>query len=183
MKKLVVSVLLGLLIGLGYLGIMMLVTVPFLLLIRMGFFEIMTEAASVATVVTNITGSVKDITGSLGSVSIIVLVAQVALFVLLSVVTFVFMTKVMKVFLKDDSYFRHLYDAIFVLIMLVPEVLIILSLFFSFPVDITVYVILGITILVVIFALVMANKILPDLMKNQNRKYLLKTDNKAEGDY
>ncbi len=175
MKNLIISVLMGLVAALAYIGIMLVISAPFMLLIKMGLLGIVSGDSTVAAVVANLTGSLKGITGQIGKVAIAILVIQSVLFVVMSVVSFMFMTKVMGVYLKEDSYFRHLYDGVFLVVMIVPEVLIILSLFFGFSVTIAVYILLGLTGLVTTFSTIMAGKVLPDLMKNTNRRYLLNT--------
>ena len=175
MKKLIISVLVGLLAVFAYIGIMLLISAPFMLLIKMGLLGILSGESTVAAVVSNLCGSLKGITGQLGNMALAIIIIQSVLFVILSVVSFIFMTKVMEVYLKDDRYFRRFYDVIFFIVMILPEVLIILSLFFGFSVKILLYILMGLTILVTTFASVMAGKVLPDLMKNTNRRYLLNT--------
>ena len=175
MKRLIIAVLCGLCAGLAYIGVMMLISAPFMLLIRMGLLELVTDAGSSQTVISNITGEMQDIVSTSATPALIILAVQAFLFILLGAVSFIFMTQVMKVFLSDDSYFRHLYDAVFFIVMIIPEILIVLALFFNLSLSLALYIILGITVLIFIFVTVMAGKILPDLMKNKNRKYLLKT--------
>ena len=175
MKKLIIAVLCGLGAGLAYISIMMLISAPFMLLIRMGLLEVLTDPEASQTVVGNIVGEMKDIASSVTTPAIIILAVQGLLFVFLGAVSFIFMTHVMRIFLAEDSYFRHLYDVVFFIVMIIPEILILLALFFNFSLSATLYIILGITMLIFVFVTIMAGKILPDLMKNKNRKYLLKT--------
>ncbi len=176
MKKLVISVLLGFLVGFAYIAIMMLVSTPFLLLFKMGLLDISTGITAVDAVISNITGSLKDITGNISTIAVVIIIIQCILFLTLSFVSFMFLKKVMEVFLADDEYFRHLYEIVFAILMFIPEILIILSLFFHFPVGITIFIILGITLIISIFSTTMAGKVLPDLMKHKESKYLLKTN-------
>lgn len=175
MKKLIISVLVGLLTAFAYIGVMLLISAPFMLLIKMGLLGIVSGESTVAAVVSNLTGSLKGITGKIGNVALAIIIIQSVLFLIMCFVSFVFMTKVMEVYLKEDRYFRRLYDAVFFVVMIVPEILIILSLFFGFSVSIAIYILLGLTGIVTTFATIMATKVLPDLMKNTNRRYLLNT--------
>ena len=175
MKKMVISVLLGLVVGLSYIGIMLLISLPFLLLFRMGILSLPSGAVESVAVILNLSGTLKDISADMG-IGSLVLLGQIVLFLVLDTVTFIFMTKIMKIFLKSDKDFQRLYNGSFAFVFIVPEIFVILATFFNFPLAIALAFILIITVLVIIFSTVMATKILPDLMKNQNRKYILKTN-------
>jgi len=172
MKKLIVSVIFGIVTGLLYIAMTIFMSSPLLLLSKFGLIDFWLEnGVSLSNVINGIISNKSCV--ELSSTSIILLTIQSILCVGVGVLSFAFVKKVMKIHLPKEGYFRHLYDVVFFLLFVIPEILIILSILFNFSVLIVVSVIVVITVLVSIFAIIMSVKILPDLLKNENRRDIL----------
>lgn len=170
MKNLIISVLSGLVVGLFYIGVILLVSSPLILLTRMGFF-----LGDAETVVGQILGESLLQFTELGAITIILIIIQILLFLAACVVTFIFLSKVLNALLsdKDEKYFRGLYKIVFLVVLIVPEILTIITIFLpKIPFKILLFVDVGLAGVVFAFTTILAKKILPDVMKTQNKKYL-----------
>lgn len=174
MKNLIISVILGLFVGLLYMTLMLTVSSPLLLLAKFGFIDLFAGSSEIQRVIDSIVSNV--VYEGLGSLSLTVIVGQSVLCIGAGALAYVFMKSVMKVHLPNEGYFRHLYDAVFFILFLVPEVLLVLSVLFNFPLLVAVIAIILITVLVCAFSIIMSVKVLPDLMKNENRRDILQTN-------
>ncbi|MBR6914524.1 MAG: hypothetical protein IKN34_12125 [Treponema sp.] len=174
MKNLIISVILGLFVGLLYIALMLSVSSPLLLLAKFGFIDLFAGSSDIQRFIDSLVSNV--VYEGLGSLSLAVIVVQSALCIGAGALAFVFLKSVMKVHLPNEGYFRHLYDAVFFILFLVPEVLLVLSILFNFSLLVTVIAIVIITVLVCAFSIVMSVKVLPDLMKNENRRDILQTN-------
>ncbi len=173
MKKLIISVIFGLFIGLVYILMTLVVCSPLLMLCKFGLVELLTGGT------VDFSGVVMCVAGnsafpSLGTVSVFVIAVQALLCIGAGVLAFLFMKSVLKAHLPNEGYFRHLYEAVFLILLIVPETLVLLSVLFKFPVTAVVIIVAAIAILVCIFSVIMSVKVLPDLMKNGNRRDILK---------
>ena len=170
MKNLIISVVSGLFVGLFYIGVILLVSSPLILLTRMGFFLGDSE-----TVVGQILGESLLQFTELGATTIILMVVQILLSLAACIVTFIFLSKVLNALLsdKDEKYFRGLYKIVFLVVLIVPEILTIITIFLpKMPFKILLFVDAGFAGVVFAFTTILSKKILPDVMKTQNKKYL-----------
>ena len=170
MKNLIISVLSGLFVGLFYIGIIILVSSPLIMLTRMGFF-----LGDAGTVVGQILGESLLEVDDLGATTIILIVVQILLFLATCFITFIFLSKVLNALLsdKDEKYFRKLYKAVFLIVLIVPEILTIITIFLpKLPFKILLIIIGSFAGIIFVFTTVLSKKILPDIMKCKNEKYL-----------
>ena len=98
MKNLIISVVSGLFVGLFYIGVILLVSSPLILLTRMGFF-----LGDAETVVGQILGESLLQFTELGATTIILMVVQILLSLITCVVTFIFLSKVLNALLSDKD--------------------------------------------------------------------------------
>ena len=173
MKKFVISVIFGLLAGLACMSASLAVCVPLLLLSKFGLVELFTGGsvdfrAAAACVLEN------SAFPSLGPASLLAIALQSLLCVGSGVLEFVFMRAVLKVHLPNEAYFRHLYEAVFAVLFVVPEAVVVLSVLFGFPASAAVAVVSAVSVLVTAFSVALSVKVLPDLMRNGNRRDIIK---------
>lgn len=150
-------------------GVVLLVSSPLTLLVRMGFLLGDSEA-----VVGHILGESLLSLADVGVTTIILIVVQILLSLGACVVTYIFISKVLNAMLKDDdeSYFRTLYKIFFLLVLIIPEVISIITIFVpAIPLKLIMWIDLGIAFVVFLFTTILAEKILPDLMECQNKKF------------
>lgn len=165
MKKLTNSILLGLVIGLVFVAVMLLVMTPMLTLARYGYVSLFTENISVFDFVKNIG---KDLFGKpieFDGPTAFVVFMQCGLCLLVGLSMFITMANVLKSHLSgnDFAYFRRIYGFVYFVLYLLPEILIMLSIFFNFPLLVTLIVVACIVGLVFLFGFIITKKILPDL--------------------
>lgn len=79
----------------------------------------------------------------------------------------------MKVHLPNEGYFRHLYDAVFLILFFVPELLVFLSLVFRFPLFVSLTIIAIIVSVLTALTVTMSVKVLPDLRRNEDLKDMM----------
>lgn len=173
MKKLIISVMFGLLAGLAYMAASVSVCAPLLLLSKFGLVELFTGGA------VDFRGAAACVAGnsafpSLGPVSIAAIAVQAVLCVGAGVMAFAFMKSVLKVHLPGEVYFRRLYEAVFFALFVAPEAVVVLSVLFGFPAAAAVAVLAALAGLAAAFAVAMSARVLPDLMRNGNRRDILK---------
>lgn len=170
MKNLITSVIFGFLIGIIYIAVMLLISSPLVLLVRMGFL-----LGDANMVVEQILGEPLLNFIDLGSSTIILIVVQIFLCLATFVITYIFISKVIDAFLsdKDESYFRTLYKILFLIAFIVPEILTVISIFIPvIPIKTILIVDSSIAGIIFMFTTFLVEKVLPDTMKFQNKKYL-----------
>ena len=164
MKKFVTSVIYGLIMTFVSVAVIFLLQAPLMTFVYYGF---LTETNSVAFN-TNVINKVLDTS----PVTIIVLVLQVLLTLGFVITLFIFIRKVIHVFLKDEKLIRPYYLVFFFMTSIVPVVLIFLSIFLKVKLTIiTLIVELVFTVLNTVFT-IFSKKILPDTTDHEYRKYL-----------
>lgn len=163
MRKLVKSLILGLLMTIIVAIENTLCVLPSLFLLKSGL-------------VSNKIGQLeKSFMGALPAASTqsyIVMAIQIFLNVLTIASLFIFLSKVTKAHLPNEEYFCSLYNGIFLTALLVPEILAILMLFTKIPVMICLYIIIGFLGLLFTITTIMAVKVLPESVKVEKSKYL-----------
>ena len=164
MKKFVSSVIYSLIMTFVSVAVIFLLQAPLMTFVYYGF---LTETNSVAFN-TNVINKVLDTS----PVTIIVLVLQVLLTLGFVITLFIFIRKVIHVFLKDEKLIRPYYLVFFFMTSIVPVVLIFLSIFLKVKLTIiTLIVELVFTVLNTVFT-IFSKKILPDTTDHEYRKYL-----------
>lgn len=169
MKKFLVSILLGLALGIVYVGLLVAAFLPLILLFKSGLLGLVGGSINPTDFLKNVLGLNTGLMYKLDVSSLIIIVMQLALYAAISVCTFMFMSKVLAVHLSADggNYFQGFYNFIFAVLLFVPELLIILSVFFRLPLYkslIGVGIVAG---LIFIFATITAFRVLPDVVKNE----------------
>ena len=170
MKNLIISVVSGLFVGLFYMGVILLVSSPLILLTRMGFL-----LGDAETIVGQILGESLLQFTELGTSTIIVIIVQILLSLAACIVTFIFLAKVLNALLsdKDEIYFRTLFKIVFLIVLIVPEILTIMTIFLQkMPFKVLLIIDACLVAVVFTFSTILSNKILPDVMNAQNKKYL-----------
>ena len=175
MKNFLISVLLGLLLGLLYLGALAIIISPLLFFFKEGFIGIMLGTVNVTDFIRNVLGRSQGMPYRLDPYSLTIIIVQIALFVAVCVTAFCFLSRVMKELLtgEGEEYFRMFYKIIFFILFFVPEILIFLSLFFKFPVIRTITIVGIIIGAITTFATIITAVVLPDVIKNRDAKYIL----------
>lgn len=175
MKNFLISVLLGLLLGVLYLGVLAIIISPLLFMFKEGFIGIMLGTVNVTDFIRNVLGRSQGMPYRLDPYSLTIICVQIALFITVCVTAFYFLSKVMKELLtgEGEEYFRMFYKIIFFILLFVPEILIFLSLFFKFPVIRTIAIVGIIISAITSFATIITTVVLPDVIKNRDSKYIL----------
>ncbi|MCF0117506.1 MAG: hypothetical protein HUJ61_05590 [Bacilli bacterium] len=175
MKNFLKSVLLSLLLGVIYVSILALIIAPLLFLFKEGFIGLMTGTVNLNDFIPNVLGRKHGIPYMLDPYSLTIIVIQIILFLVVCITAYIFLSKVLKDLLigEGEEYFQMFYKIIYIIILFVPEILIIMSLFFKFPVMLTIIIVSGIGTLLSTFAFIITGRVLPDVIKNRNSKYIL----------
>ncbi|MBP5601108.1 MAG: hypothetical protein J6X78_00115 [Treponema sp.] len=177
MKNLIISAICGLIVGILCFGMTVLVCVPCLMLAKFGVWDVINGTGNLEHLVSCICSKQGlSLAGAMSTDTLILISVQIALCLALSVTAYIFLSKVMKVHLPKQEYFRHLYNVVFFILFFVPEFLVILAIFFRFPVKLALILIGVIIAETAAFATIMSNKILPDLLNNEREQKLFKTE-------
>lgn len=178
MKNFLKSVLFALLIGLIYLGMLVFIITPLLFLFKEGFIGLMVGNVNILSFISSVLGQIKGNFYRIDAYSLGIIITQIVIFLATCGVSFWFFNRVLKDLLTGDgeSYFRIFYEAIYLVFLFVPEILVFMSLFFKFPVIRTIIIIGIILFLVFILALIITLKVLPDVIKNRDSKFMLEED-------
>ncbi len=178
MKNFLRSVLLGLLLGAIYVATLVFIISPLLFLFKEGFIGLMMGRVNITDFIRNVLGRHRDMPYKLDPYSLSIIIIQIILFLAVCVTSYIFLSKVLRTLLtgEGEEYFQMFYKIIYLFFLFVPEILIFLSLFFKFPVIKTIVTVGAIVATVSVFAFVITVKVLPDVIKNRNSKFLLEGD-------
>ncbi len=175
MKNFLISVLLGLLLGAIYLGMLVFIISPLLFLFKEGFIGVMIGTVNVTDFIRNVLGRSQGLPYSLDTYSCAIIIVQIILFLSACVFAFYFLSRVLKELLtgEGEEYFRMFYKIVFFIFLFIPEILIFMSLFFKFQVIKTITIIGVIISMISTFAIIITSIVLPDVIKNRDSKYML----------
>ena len=180
MRKFVVSVIFALFVSIIMLLVEVFCAAPVLGLLRCGF------AGNEAQIVANrlLELFVSDLAPPPrieDSPSKILMLVQICLSFLSAAVFLIFISRVVKIHLKEEgAYFKGLYIFTFALALFVPEILILCSLFFKFPISVALYIVIAIEVLLFSFTTILTVKVLPDSVENEERKNLFLLPSESE---
>lgn len=179
MKKFLISILLGLALGMAYVGLLVVAFLPLILLLRSGILGLVGGTVDPTVFLRNVLGLNESIMYSLDVSSIIMMAMQLALYAAITVFTLLFIKKVLEIHLSQDGgdYFKKYYMVVFSILLIVPEIFIIISVFMKFPLYKSLFAIGGIVALVFVFGTVTAFRVLPDVIKNEGVKDIFENDN------
>ena len=179
MKNFLFSVLLGLLLGAIYLGMLIFIIAPLLFLFKEGFIGLMTGTVNVTDFIRNVLGRYQGVPYKLDPYSLTIIIIQIILFFTMCLIAYLFLCKVLKELLtgEGEEYFQRWYKVVYLIFLFIPEILIFLSLFFKFPVIITIKIVGLIGAIISTFAIIISSKVLPDVLKNRDSKYILEGEN------
>ena len=180
MKNFLKSVLLGLLIGIIYIASLAFIISPLLFLFKEGFIGLMLGKVNATDFIRNVLGQAQGIPYRLDPYSIAIIIVQISLFLTVCITTYIFLSKVLKELLtgEGEEYFQSFYKIIYMVFLFVPEILIFMSLFFKFPVIKTIIITGSIVAVVSVFAFIITIKVLPDVIKNRDSKFILEGGSK-----
>ena len=113
MKNFLKSVLLGLLIGIIYIGTLVFIISP--LLFKEGFIGLMLGKVNVSDFIRNVLGQTQSIPYKLDPYSIAIIIVQILLFLTMCIATYIFLSKVLKELLtgEGEEYFQSFYKIIY----------------------------------------------------------------------
>lgn len=175
MKNFLCSVLLGLLLGVLYLVTLIFIISPLLFLFKEGFIGLMTGTVNVTDFIRNVLGRFQGMPYTLDPYSLTIIIIQIVLFAVVCIAAYCFLSKILKELLigEGEEYFRLFYKIVYFIFLFIPEILIFMSLFLKFPVIRTIIIISCIDSLITTFAIIITSKVLPDVIKNRDSKYIL----------
>lgn len=175
MKNFLRAVLLGLLLGAVYLGMLIFIIAPLLFMFKEGFIGLMIGSMNIFDFVRNVLGKFMGIPYSLDAYSITIIIVQIILFLSMCTCAYIFLSKVLKNLLtgEGEEYFQMFYKIIFLSFLFIPEILIFMSLFFQYPVIRTILIVSIVVGVITIFATIITIKVLPDVINNRNNKFLI----------
>lgn len=108
----------------------------------------------------------------LDSLSLTIMIIQVLLTIGFLVTLYIFMKKVIYVFIGNEKLVRPYYTILFFMVTLVPPVIIFLSVLLGVKLLVLILVVEGIFLILDILLAIFTKKILPDIKEVENRKYL-----------
>lgn len=111
--------------------------------------------------------------------SVLVILIQILFVLAFAVVFFIFIKKVISIFLKDDVLVVPYYSSFFFCVLILPVVLTSVSVVFNLRLALISVIVLGIANVLLIVISVLTAKILPQTEKNENRKYLYSNEGKT----
>ena len=151
-------------------------------LFKEGFIGLMTGTVNVTDFIRNVLGRFQGMPYKLDRYSLIIIIVQIVLFAVVCVAAYCFLSKVLKELLtgEGEEYFRWFYKIIYLIFLFIPEILIFMSLFFKFPVVRTIIIISAIDSLISTFAIIITSKVLPDVIKNRDSKYIIEGEKREK---
>lgn len=177
MKNFLQSVLLGFLLGIIYIFMLAFIITPLLFLFKNGFIGLLTGTVNITDFIRNVLGRSMGMIYKIDNYSLTIIIIQILLFFSTCIITCYFLSTVLSVFLKNEAeQFQLFYKIIYYILFIVPEVFIIMSLFFKFPIIKTILIIFIILLTIIIFSIVISNKILNDLLESSNNSIILEGD-------
>ncbi len=162
MKRLVVSVLIALLVCAVFCAVFFLYIAPIFAILRCGFF---TNDVPLATA-SFFSGDFAPISWQI----VLIFAVQFALLFLADFFCYRFFSKVLKIYLSNDGYFRSFYSVILAMAFFFLPIFGLLNIFFRLPV-VLIFAILSVFVLFfTVFASIMAFKLLSDFSAVRRRE-------------
>ena len=166
MKKFVSSLIYSLVMTLISLAVIYLLQAPLLSFVYYGFFS----GSNAISFYNNLLGKVP----STDTITIVIMIIQIVLTIGFIIAMFVFIRKVINIFLKDEKLVKPYYIIFFFMTSVIPIILIFLSIFLKVKLTILTLVIEGVFTVLNIVLITFSRKILPDTTDFEYRKYLFK---------
>lgn len=166
MKKFVSSLIYSLIMTLISLAVIYLLQAPLLSFVYYGFFS----GSNAISFYNNLLGKVP----STDTITIVIMIIQIVLTIGFIIAMFVFIRKVINIFLKDEKLVKPYYIIFFFMTSVIPVILIFLSIFLKVKLTILTLVIEGVFTVLNIVLITFSRKILPDTTDFEYRKYLFK---------
>lgn len=166
MKKFVSSLIYSLIMTLISLAVIYLLQAPLLSFVYYGFFS----GSNAISFYNNLLGKVP----STDTITIVIMIIQIVLTIGFIIAMFVFIRKVINIFLKDEKLVKPYYIIFFFMTSVIPIILIFLSIFLKVKLTIRTLVIEGVFTVLNIVLITFSRKILPDTTDFEYRKYLFK---------
>lgn len=166
MKKFVSSLIYSLIMTLISLAVIYLLQAPLLSFVYYGFFS----GSNAISFYNNLLGKVP----STDTITIVIMIIQIVLTIGFIIAMFVFIRKVINIFLKDEKLVKPYYIIFFFMTSVIPIILIFLSIFLKVKLTIPTLVIEGVFTVLNIVLITFSRKILPDTTDFEYRKYLFK---------
>lgn len=164
MRKFVSSMIYSLIMSLLSVAVIFLLQGPLLSFVYYGFFS--------ETNTTMFSANVINRMADTETITIIIMIAQIALTLAFAFALYIFITKVIHIFLKEEKLIKPYYILFFFLTIILPVLLIFLSIFIKVKLTI-----LTLIIEIVFFALntvliIFSKKLFPETTNTEYRKYL-----------
>ena len=165
MRKFVLSMIFSMLIALISVLDVFLLQAPLLTFVYYGFFS----ESNTIIFAANIIGKIIK----LDVITMAIMIFQVFMTLAFVIVLFLFIKKIVFLFLKDEKLVRVYYWGFFIATLLIPVVLIFLSIFLKGKIWMITFLIIEILSVVLnVVLLIFTNKILPETTDTEHRKYL-----------
>lgn len=164
MKKFVSSLIYSLIMTIISLTVIYLLQAPLVSFVYYGFFS----GSNAITFYGNILGKVPET----DSLTIAIMIIQVVLTIGFITVMFIFISKVINIFLKNEKLVKPYYIVFFFMTTIIPVILIFLSIFLKVKLTILTLVMEGVFTALNIVLITFSKKILPDTTDYEYRKYL-----------
>ena len=148
------------------LAVIYLLQAPLLSFVYYGFFS----GSNAISFYNNLLGKVP----STDTITIVIMIIQIVLTIGFIIAMFVFIRKVINIFLKDEKLVKPYYIIFFFMTSVIPIILIFLSIFLKVKLTILTLVIEGVFTVLNIVLITFSRKILPDTTDFEYRKYLFK---------
>lgn len=172
MKKFVTAVIYSLIITLLSVAIIFLLQAPLLSFVYYGFLA---ENNSI-TFSTNIINKIVNT----DTLTIIIMIVQTVLTLGFIILMFIFIKKILYIFLKKEKLIRPYYYIFFFMTLIIPIILIILSIYLRVKLTIIILVVEGVFTVLNVVLIIFSRKILPDTTDYEYRKYLFTEGSKED---
>lgn len=164
MKKFVSSLIYSLIMTIISLTVIYLLQAPLVSFVYYGFFS----GSNPISFYGNILGKVPGT----DTLTIVIMIIQVVLTIGFITVMFIFLSKVINIFLKNEKLVKPYYIIFFFMTTIIPVILIFLSIFLKVKLTILTLVMEGVFTVLNIVLITFSRKILPDTTDYEYRKYL-----------
>ena len=164
MRKFVFSMVLSIIMTLSSVIVIFLLQAPLLTLIYYGFISETNTSIIVANIINSIVNT--------DSVTILVMISQIVLTVLFVSVLFVFISKIIHVFLKNEKLIKPYYIIFFFITLIVPVFLIFMSILFQVKLSVLTLIVEIVFAVLNTVLILLAKKMLPETTETEYRKIL-----------
>lgn len=172
MRKFINSIIFSLILTFISVAVVFLLQAPLFSFVCYGFFSNANHGSFLA----NLINAMIDT----DTTTILILVIQVILTLLFVFITFLFIRKVICLFLNKEKLIRVYYWGFFVITLILPVFLIYLSIFLKVKLSIIILVVASVGFILNTVLLFFTNKILPETTDDEYRKYLFLEGNRDE---